>query len=362
MHDFFDCPDTMSWGQNKSTELDIGTEAFPSVIDVLHELDLFKGTVTWRKSQKNSVWRCRVTRDHSKLNSFTLGFVVKGYVQPRERALAEVKVLKALRHWHLCAYVAHFHTDRGMGILIYPSACFDLCELMQDVSDLLQSDVQLTPSPTTRAVAEHVTCSSQDHSHDCSPRSALAHNLALLSTYPACLCKALDYLHNNGILHRDIKPENILVDCNRSVLLADFGCSIFMSAYTAADGPKGAKRFAAPEVFHLGTRYTEASDIFSLGAVISELETLVQGRTLVAYQRYRMRFLNASPRRIEKRYSDTIDECEKWLGSLCCTENAMRIGVIIRMLSRVPEARPSGDLSRNFDYRIGLTCTDCQPE
>ena len=42
------------------------------------------------------------------------------------------------------------------------------------------------------------------------------------------LLKAVDYLHNNGIVHRDIKPENILMTESREgarIVLTDFGQS-----------------------------------------------------------------------------------------------------------------------------------------
>ena len=29
------------------------------------------------------------------------------------------------------------------------------------------------------------------------------------------LCKALDYIHSQGVVHRDLKPENIMVDAGR---------------------------------------------------------------------------------------------------------------------------------------------------
>src|ERR1700686_2860918 len=37
------------------------------------------------------------------------------------------------------------------------------------------------------------------------------------------LCKALDYIHSQGVVHRDLKPENIMVDAEDRIKLIDFG-------------------------------------------------------------------------------------------------------------------------------------------
>ncbi len=37
------------------------------------------------------------------------------------------------------------------------------------------------------------------------------------------LCKALEYIHAQGVVHRDLKPENIMVGPNDEVKLIDFG-------------------------------------------------------------------------------------------------------------------------------------------
>ncbi|CAK4346108.1 unnamed protein product [Aphanomyces euteiches] len=70
--------------------------------------------------------------------------------------------------------------------------------------------------------------------------------------------KGMSYLHNfePPILHRDLKSPNLLVDCDYSVKISDFGLS----------------RVKAPEV--LGNeKYTEKADVFSFGILMWECLT-----------------------------------------------------------------------------------------
>ncbi|KPI35517.1 Sperm motility kinase X [Cyphellophora attinorum] len=376
MQHFFKCSKTLAWNEKGSTEVDIGSAAFPEAIDVLQKIDLFNGK--WMKSKNNSIWRCRLKQGHSSTPYFDLDFVVKAHMRPREKALGEVEALKALRHPHICAYVAHFQSDLGTGILIYPSACIDLSDLMRNVSLSLDVTGALkdargyhvdSTGPILRSLLWHSGSNDEGDAGRTSgcPDPCQRHlfgldltvRIAMLSTYPACLCDAIKYVHDKGILHRDLKPENILVDRNGSVLLADFGCSVFTSSYDVSDGPKGAKRYTAPEVFEEGIMYTEASDIFSLGAVLSELETLTQGHTLEEYQLVRLKNIQDSPRRIERRFSDTIGECEAWLRSFERNSDPARIETIISMLSQDPGKRPTQRLAGQLRHDLSLRCTDC---
>jgi serine/threonine protein kinase len=229
----------------------------------------------------------------------------------------------------------HFHSGKGTGILVCPSACFDLSELMRNISEYLQNqarsfiggacrfskETDLMEQNNTKldvinawlAIADQIPNEPDHQYHSRIFQLDLGSRILLLSTYSICLSRALKYVHQNNILHKNIKPEDILVDWNGFVILADFGCSVFTSAYASADGQK---RYAATEVFQLGTMYTEYSDIFSLGAGFSELETLIRGHTLGKDQSVHLRHLQASSRRIEGRFSDTIGECYEWLQAL----------------------------------------------
>ncbi|KAG7376518.1 hypothetical protein PHYPSEUDO_013225 [Phytophthora pseudosyringae] len=84
---------------------------------------------------------------------------------------------------------------------------------------------------------------------------------------------ALTYLHSLEpvLLHRDLKSRNILLTESLDAKLTDFGASRIRSDATMTAGV-GSSLWMAPEVM-MGKRYGEKADVFSLGVVISELDT-----------------------------------------------------------------------------------------
>ncbi|CAE6042063.1 unnamed protein product [Arabidopsis arenosa] len=103
------------------------------------------------------------------------------------------------------------------------------------------------------------------------------------------LAKALQYLHNNGIVHRDVKSANVLLDEKLFPYLADFGLAEYkknlrevnLQNWRSSGKPTGGFHkknmvgtliYMAPEILRKDM-CTEKSDIYSFGILINELLT-----------------------------------------------------------------------------------------
>uniref|UniRef100_H3H2F7 Protein kinase domain-containing protein n=1 Tax=Phytophthora ramorum TaxID=164328 RepID=H3H2F7_PHYRM len=85
--------------------------------------------------------------------------------------------------------------------------------------------------------------------------------------------RAVGYLHSRTppLIHRDLKSKNILLTRRLEPKLIDFGVSRDRQEHSMTAGV-GTPYWTAPEILE-GKRYTEQSDIYSFGVVLTELDT-----------------------------------------------------------------------------------------
>lgn len=103
-----------------------------------------------------------------------------------------------------------------------------------------------------------------------------------------CLTAALEYMHASGIRHQDIKPSNIIYKGNQ-VLFTDFSSSAEFEVghTTSTDSPaRSTPMYCAPEETLGITKHGTTTDIFSLGCVLSDMLTAVEGRKVSEFRDY----------------------------------------------------------------------------
>ncbi len=90
------------------------------------------------------------------------------------------------------------------------------------------------------------------------------------------LCKALDYIHSQGVVHRDLKPENIMVDAEDRIKLIDFGIAANAGSrrltFAKLTEAMGTPDYISPEQVK-GKRGDARSDIYALGIMFYEMLT-----------------------------------------------------------------------------------------
>ena len=89
------------------------------------------------------------------------------------------------------------------------------------------------------------------------------------------VCDGLGSAHQQNLVHRDIKPANILFDARGNAVISDFGLAraVQLSGTTSSMNSVGTPAYRAPELWRGKPPATPATDIYSLGCVLTEMLT-----------------------------------------------------------------------------------------
>lgn len=137
------------------------------------------------------------------------------------------------------------------------------------------------------------------------------------------LCKALEFLHEKGIIHRDIKPSNILLAKDGHIRLIDFDAARMHKDEKEQDTRLlGTKGYAPPEQYGF-SQTDERADIYSLGVTVEQLLGDVRKP---GYRRIIQKCTRLDP---NKRYQ-TVRQVRR---ALYQTQRDVLCGVIILLLA-----------------------------
>lgn len=90
------------------------------------------------------------------------------------------------------------------------------------------------------------------------------------------VCDALQHMHDHGVIHRDLKPQNIMICCDGSIRIMDFGIARDSLSrritHIGNSSSMGTPDYMAPEQVK-GKRADKRTDIYNLGALLYEMLT-----------------------------------------------------------------------------------------
>jgi serine/threonine protein kinase len=242
----------------------------------------------------------------------------------------ELDVLKKLSHKHVVTLLGSYTQNNILGLLLYPAAACDLGMFLDELDEEQRSKATELGGGLSKLM------------NRLGLPVSLPHARKRLNKVYGCLANAIRYLHDHNVRHKDIKPRNILLDRNDGLYITDFGLSrdtTDASSNVTNGIERGTYKYCAPEVARYEPR-GRAADIYSLGCVSLEINTVHHRLSLTAFEDFRTenedRSFQNNPKRLQYWMSDLrgikTDSPDTGVFDI--------IDIIQKMVSPVPGDRP----------------------
>jgi serine/threonine protein kinase len=214
----------------------------------------------------------------------SLGRRVALKVLPLASALSPKQLQRFQTEAHAAAQLHHTNivsvhaVGCEKGIHYYAMQYIDGMPLDAFIRDLRGIEGRTGGSTSTMDLRAGPTANGNTHTGTASRSGRGRETYRTLARIVAQVADALDYAHEAGVIHRDIKPGNLLLDSKGIVWVTDFGLAqvTARAGLTQTGDVFGTLRYMSPEQA-AGRReeVDQRTDVYSLGATLYELLTLI---------------------------------------------------------------------------------------
>ncbi|KAL6495629.1 Cyclin-dependent kinase 3 [Orobanche gracilis] len=196
-------------------------------------MDRYKILELHKKGDYGEIYRCLDRQTHEVVAMKLITYEFKAEGVPCS-VLREISVLKELNHDNVVRFRDVWDNEDGFHLI------FEILD--NDLSNFIYGSLKFELEPH------------------------------LIKNFLFQILQGVSYCHSQKVLHRDLKPKNLLIDVkSKTVKLADFSLTrtvdVPLPLYTTEVATLS---YRAPELL-LGTPYSTAVDIWSVGCIFAEM-------------------------------------------------------------------------------------------